>query len=158
MDNTELCTPFAESVKKIMAQMTCIDIILDGGFYKENDDIASNGVSSLITFSGAIKGRLLIDMEPSVAIAVAQNITGIAYATPKDNMVLASISELNNTIAGDGITELNNKYSLKLRLAPPIVFTGKDTVICIPKITSVSLNCGTEYGKFKFNIAFERSL
>lgn len=151
----EYYSPFINSVKEIMKQMGNIDINVNDTVYSENDEIVSLGVTSIVSCVGKIKGRLLIDMEQSLAITIAQNVTGMLYDKAKEYMVLATISELNNTIAGDGITNLNNKYSLGLRLAPPIVFAGKDSVISIPKITSVSTNCTTRYGKLKVNVAFE---
>lgn len=156
--SAHLYVPFVNSTKDMLKQMADIDIAVSGTFQDEEDSIASYGVSSIISFAGKVKGRFLLDMEPGVALTIAQNITGVYYNSPKDNMVLASISELNNTIAGDGITNLNNTYSLSLRLAPPVVFTGKDTVISIPKIPSASLHCTTRYGKLRINVAFERSL
>ena len=78
------------------------------------------------------------------------------FTSVKDNLVLATISEMNNIISGDGLTILNNSYNLGLRLAPPIVFTGKGTVICIPKIHPNSIDfMSPKYGKLKLNIAFE---
>jgi chemotaxis protein CheX len=156
--DTRLYDPFENSVKDIFMQMAGIEISLQDGFYPEIDEITSYGVSSIISFVGKIKGRLLLDMEKSLALAIAKNITGTEYTSTNEYMVLASISELNNIISGDGITQLNNLYSLSLRLAPPIVFSGKDAVICIPKISSVSLNCMTPFGNLKVNAAFERSL
>ena len=153
-----LYTPFVHSVQSIMDQMANIRVEFEGEQFTENDEIISFGVSSIITFAGKVKGRLLIDMEKSLALAIAENITGTKYTSANEYMVLASISELNNIIAGDSVTQLNNQNGLGLRLAPPIVFTGKDTLICIPRISSISLNCMTKYGKMKVNAAFERSL
>lgn len=153
-----LYSPFLKSIRGIMPQMSNISLEPAGGFYTENDDIESYGVSSIITFAGKIKGRLLIDMENGLALAIAENLTGTRYDNVRTFMVLASISEINNIISGDAITVLNNQYSLGLRLAPPIVFTGKDAMISIPKIPSVSLNCITEFGKLKLNVAFEGRL
>lgn len=154
----QLYLPFIESVKSILMQMTNIELEPDGECIAEDDEVVSYGVSSIISYSGKLKGRLLLDMEKELALKIAENITGNIYTSTNEYMVLASISELNNIIAGDGITKLNNEYSYGLRLAPPIVFSGRDTVICIPKISSVSLNCKTPYGKMKVNAAFERSL
>jgi chemotaxis protein CheX len=153
-----LYEPFMESIQSILMQMANVQLERDGEYISENDEIISYGVSSIIAYSGKLKGRLLLDLDKELALKIAENITGIKYASTHEYMVLASISELNNIVAGDGITKLNNRYSYGLRLAPPIVFTGKDTIICIPKISSVSLNCKTIFGKIKINAAFERSL
>lgn len=154
----EMYSPFVNSVKQIMMQMANIEVQIGNAFYDESDEIVSYGISTIVSCIGKVKGRILLDMDQGLATTVTQNITGLFYNTAKNNMVLAAVSELNNTIAGDGVTSLNNKYSLGLRLAPPIVFTGKDTVIALPKLSSVSMDCLTKYGKMKINIAFERSI
>lgn len=154
----QLYQPFMQSVQSILMEMANINMDFDGEYYAESDEITSYGVSSIISYSGKLKGRLLIDLEKTLALKIAENITGTTYTSTNEYMVLASISELNNIIAGDGITKLNNSFNYGLRLAPPIVFSGKETVICIPKISSVSVNCITPFGKMKVNAAFERSL
>ena len=154
----QLSNPFMDSVKEILLQMANIDVQVVNAVKSENDSIPSYGVSSIISCVGKIKGRLLLDMEQSLAITLTQNITGMYYASAREYMVLATISEVNNIIAGNAVTIINNLYNLSLRLAPPIVFSGKNTTICIPKISSSSLDCITKYGKLKINVAFERSV
>lgn len=156
--SVQLSNPFINSVKDILMKMAGVEVSVIGTVNSGNESIVSYGVTSIISCSGKIKGRLLIDMEQSLALAIAQNITGIYYDAARDYMVLATISEVNNIIAGDAITVINNQLSLGLRLAPPIVLTGKDVVISIPKISSTSLDCVTRYGKLKVNVAFERSI
>ena len=153
----QLYEPFISSVKKIFKDMANMDVVFKGAFGSESDEIASYGVTSVITYTGKIKGSFLINLEPGLALAVAQNVNGIYYDSVKDSMVLATISEMNNIIAGNAISTLNNMYSLGLWLAPPYVFTGRDAIICIPKIPSASIDCQTIYGKLKVNVAFERS-
>lgn len=153
--DAQIFNPFVKSVSDVMKQMAGLDVNSSGDFYAENEEIVSYGVSSIITFSGKIKGRLLLDMEKQLALKIAQNVNGTSFNSVKEFMVLATISELNNIIAGDGITALNNLYSLGLRLAPPIVFAGNNTVICIPKISPQSVNFNTEFGNLKLDLAFE---
>ncbi|MCX7711996.1 MAG: chemotaxis protein CheX [Clostridia bacterium] len=153
-----LYSPFINSIKAMLNQMASIEVEPAGAFYSESDDIISYGVTSIISFAGNIKGRLLLDMEEGLAMKIAENINMQSFSNVRDYMVLASISELNNIVSGDAITALNNSHSLGLRLAPPIVFAGKGAAICIPKISSVSLDCTTKHGKLKLNVAFERGL
>ena len=150
-----LSKPFVNSVVEMFSQMADIDVVIDGDIFSDTNEIVSYGVTSIITFVGTIKGRLLLDMEPSLAITFTQKITDDTYDSSRDPMVLAMISELNNVIAGDANTIINNEYKLGLRLAPPVVFVGKDTVITIPKLSSKSVNYTTAFGKLKVNIAFE---
>ncbi len=155
MLNTKLTQPYVESALNILKDMADIDIEVSGYFYPEPDDLISYGVTSIITFMGNIRGRLVLDMDPELALQIAGNINSESYRDTKDIQVLTSISELNNIVAGHANTDLNNQFKLGLRLAPPIVFTGKKPIICIPKITSESIDCYTKFGRLKINVAFE---
>jgi len=154
----DLNNPFFSSAKAILWRMGNVELLSDGLFYPEGDAIASKGVTSIISFDGKVKGRLLLDMEPDTAIFLTRNITGKYLTNEKNYTVLSAASEINNIIAGDGITYLNNTHSLGLRLSPPIVFAGKDALVCLDKIPGKSVSCKTMYGDLKIIVAIERSL
>ncbi len=151
----ELYQPFLKLARETVQSMANLKLDVVGAVNSESEEIVSMGVTSIITCTGKMKGRCMLDFEPELALALAQNITGTAYTNVKDPMVLATVSELNNIISGGAISSLNNAYGLNLWLAPPIVFSGKNCIICIPKLASASINCTTLYGKLKINIAFE---
>ncbi|AGX43029.1 chemotaxis protein CheX [Clostridium saccharobutylicum] len=153
--NTSFVTAFTDNIITTFIKMADIKLTSDGEAYKDNSDITSFGITSIISFAGKGKGRLLLDIETNLAMKIAKNIMGEDYDNPRDDMLLATIGELNNTITGAAITDINNSFSVSLRLSPPIVFTGKDVVIAIPKINSISRIYTTEYGNLKMNIAFE---
>jgi chemotaxis protein CheX len=154
----ELTAPFLHSTQNMIQQMAGIIVTPEGDFYEEKNDLVSLGVASLVSFGGKMKGRLLLDMEPSLALAFANVINGENYTSDREFMVLMSIAELNNIVAGDANTLINNQFHLNLRLAPPVVFAGKGTIIRIPKIASQSIGCMTPHGRLKVNIAFEGSI
>lgn len=154
----KLYNPFEGSIKTMLSQMAGIEVESGSDFYKENEDIISNGVTSIISFTGKIKGRLLLDFDEELALSIAQNINAQQFTSTRDYLVLASVSELNNIVSGDAITALNNSHEFGLRLAPPIVFAGKGAAVTIPKISSVSMDCTTKHGKLKLNVAFEKGV
>lgn len=151
----ELYKPFMDSTLGIIHQMTGVEITGMDELKTEAQEIASMGVSSIINFAGKRRGRLFIDMEPSLALKLANTLLGEQYIDTRDYMVLATVSEINNIISGDAITFLNNQYSLSLRLTPPIVFSGRDALISIPKIESFSTWGTSDYGSLRINIAWE---
>ncbi|AVK48193.1 hypothetical protein AXY43_09215 [Clostridium sp. MF28] len=153
--NTSFIKAFTDNIGATFMQMADIKLIANGEAYKENSDITSFGITSIISFAGTCKGRLLLDMESSLALQITKNIIGEEFKNPRDDMVLASIGELNNIISGSAVTAINNTFKTSLRLSPPIVFIGKDVVISIPKIESISKTYITEYGEIKINIAVE---
>lgn len=154
----ELFNPFLDSARIILKKMANAEITSDASFYDEEREFKSTGVSSVISFNGKLKGRMLLDMDHETALRFVKSITGKQFDTTKELVVLSAISEMNNIIAGDGITNLNNKYSLDLRLSPPFVFTGRNALVCLDKIPSSSIVCSTQHGDIKINVAFEGSL
>ncbi|SDY22578.1 chemotaxis protein CheX [Tindallia californiensis] len=155
MDN-RLLDPFLKSTKDMLLQMASVSLKEHDDFKEQATDIKSYGVTTLVTFVGKVKGRLLIDMEVNVASKIVKEVLGETLQDPKDSTYMGMVSELNNIIGGDAITYLNNEMALGLRLASPAVFTGKDVIISIPKIQSSTVECMTEQGKLRINVAFER--
>lgn len=155
MINQQLTQPYLDSAKEVLQDMAGVKIEPGGYFYPDHTDIVSYGVASIITFMGKIKGRLLLDMDPGLAIQIANSINDEKFTNTKEFMLLTTISEVNNVVAGKANTFLNNTFSLGLRLAPPIVFTGKKPIVCIPKINSESIDCYSKYGRLRINVAFE---
>lgn len=125
----------------------------------EDQEVLSLGTTSVISFSGpGHKGRLLLDFEPKAAIETAKLVTGEMYQSVKEPMVLASISEINNIIAGSATTAINNSYNTGIRLAPPFIFCGSNVIVSMPKVKSLTAEGVTPYGKVRLNIAFEGRL
>ncbi|WP_010243836.1 chemotaxis protein CheX [Acetivibrio cellulolyticus] len=153
-----LSDPFFSSTREIIKQMADIDININEVQEIDNSEIVSYGVASIINFSGKIKGRFMIDLEADLALKIAGNILGEPCTNLKNRIFVAAISELNNVIAGDANTYINNNYSLDLRLATPVVYSGKNIVIVTSKIISTTLLCSTVYGKMKLNVGFQGGL
>lgn len=151
----KLYEPFGISTKDIIKEMSNVAIKGMDSMAEEPGEISSMGISSIITFAGEKKGRLLIDMEPSLALYMANTILGGQYNDIKDQMVLSVVSEINNIVSGNAITFLNNSYSMNLRLAPPVVFAGQDVIITIPKVRSLTAWGNTDHGEIRINIAWE---
>ncbi len=154
--NPALTNPFLESSQSMIDQMASVKVEADGDFQDQSEDIACYGVTALITFAGALKGRLLLDLEPSLAKVIVEKVMGEVYDDMKDPTFMGMIGELSNIIGGDALTHLNNQQPLNLRLASPAVFLGKDMVISIPKINSSTILCKSTHGKLRINVAFEK--
>ena len=143
------------ATEKIINVMTGLKFNFDESSIPGENEIQSYGISSIVNFCGKAKGRMLLDLEHSLALYLSHRITGGNYTTACNTMVLETIAELNNTISGDLVTELNNKYELSLRLSPPIVFSGEHVTIAVPRLTSESLTGSTVHGKILLSIGLE---
>lgn len=152
----QLVMPYINSTLSITRQMTAIELHQDAEPSAHEGMLISYGVTSLLSFSGKMKGRFVIDLSPSLAIEIAKRLLGGDSYTVRDRMVVACVSELGNIISGDANTALNNRFQLGLRLAPPIVFSGKDASISAAHIESVTTPFSSEWGPLKINIGFTK--
>jgi len=153
--NMEICNAFLESTVDILKEMAEIKALPEGDYNFEDNEINIRGVCSLISFDGKFKGRLLIDMEWETALAIVKNTVGIQYELENKMPILSAVAEFNNTIAGDAVTNINNKYGYGLRLSSPAALAGRDVLICLDKIQSCSVVCNTSVGDIKLSMAFE---
>ena len=153
--NIEYLRIYLESTQNVVKQM--MDIIMSPMDEKidEPEGFQSLGVASVITFSGKIKGRLIIDMCPEFAFEATQRVMGEPCNDLGDKMLAALASEMNNTIAGDANTKLNDLFNLGLRLAPPIVATGTNMVVSSNKMDAVTVRYKSEFGESKINVGFQ---
>jgi len=158
MMDSRLVTPYIESTVQIIRQMTGIEVTEISEPMPGSGEILAYGVTSVIAFAGTIKGRLLIDFQPELAVHIIKNLMGEENPVLRDRLMLGCIAEMNNIIAGDANTLLNNEYGLGLRLAPPMVVTGKNMMLASSKVDSVTVLGRTDYGDFKLNIAFQGGL
>ncbi len=154
----KLYNTFVNSAISILKNTAGLSIEKIGSPRETHGQQISLVISSVVSFAGRIKGRCIIDMDTTVALDIAGNIMGAKYDYIKDPMVLSTISELNNIIAGDSITMLNNDLGLGLRLAPPVVFTGRQVIIYSSQVKQVTVDVDTPKGRMRLSIAWEGSL
>lgn len=150
--------PYFSSAKKTIKRIAGIDVEECEDKDLENGEIISYGVGSIINFTGKIKGRFMIDLEADLAFEIASHILGKPCNNLKDRAFINAVSELNNIIATDANDYINSKYSLGLRLATPVAYTGKSIILLTPKVFFSTLLCNTPYGKIKLNIGFQGGL
>lgn len=153
--STVIQESFSTSIRETIQSMCGVEIIPEGNFQNESSEISILGVASMINFSGKRKGRVMLDMEDSLAIKLASSLIGEDYTTTRNTMVLAAVSEINNIFSGSAMTIINNQLGLSLWMAPPVVMTGKNVIVCIPKIDSMSLKFKTPHGILRINVAME---
>lgn len=155
MINEYFIEKFMDSTQDILKLMANITALIEKEPYDDSGDIESLGISTSVSFIGKFKGRILVDYNKDLALKIANDINGENFSELKEKMVMYTLSEIANTIAGDAITKINNDKQASLRLAPPIIFTGEKVIISVPKIPGVSALLKTDYGKIKVNLAIE---
>lgn len=146
-----LFEPFISSTKKVIEEVCGISMRV-GVQKNEVSEFVSFGVASIITFGGEIKGRFIIDIEKNFACKLVGNMLGESI-TAEDENLLPGIQEINNIIAGDANTFINDTFNMELRLAPPMVFMGEDFWITSFEIYGREVMFESEHGLLRVNIS-----
>lgn len=143
---------FEASVNKIFNYMIGVNIDFKG-LDNSDESYGSMGVAVIIGIIGSFKGRIILDMTYDTARSINKKIN---QDDCDEENVLFYVSELANMIAGWGITRLNNEIKgLRLRLAPPSIFSGENVKITNPKMNAKIMAFDSVCGKINLNVAFE---
>lgn len=154
-EDQHLIQPFSDSLSQIFFKMTQLKLEPYGKVEISEHPISSLGISALISFTGKIYGRFMIDVEPTVAWEVARLFNGNEYQSVTEETVMFALSELANIVIGDALTNLNNKHNLLLRPSPPIVFAGDHIRIALPQISSAIFGFTSPVGNLQISVAFK---
>lgn len=148
---------FIASMKKIIDEMTGIQMGVEN-ILETQDEITTPGVVSIVSFSGNFKGRLLLSIEKELMLKIVENILGEKVDSIFHENVFYTIQEINNTIAGDANTAINNEFKSSLRLSPPMSFVGEELTISGHQLKGKEIVFRSEYGRIRAMIGFEGRL
>lgn len=114
-----------------------------------------HGLAIIIGITGTRQGRMILDLSSNMAAEVSAKILDVPTASEED--ILNSIAEFANIIAGNSVSEINNRFKgtdFEIRITPPSVFIGKSLVIINPKMASSTVKAQTEIGELYMNVGF----
>jgi CheY-specific phosphatase CheX len=114
------------------------------------------GVAALISITGDIEGRIILDLDPGTAVRVASKLAG-AELPESDELVRETVFELANQVIGNAVTSLNDQ-GFHFRVHPPVLHTSdhgpkgtEDTealVICFETCSgNVFMNIALRYSR-----------
>lgn len=151
---------FQQAIKETMEMMT--ELSADIGDFEESsqefDSLESPGVVSIVGFIGKLKGRSLLWVPADLALTIAEAIMGERPSSYQEEDVLFAMSEINNVLSGQAITQLNDAFDLSLRLSPPSVFAGDSFTLTTPNLKAYASEGTMENQTFHLNIAIEGGL
>jgi chemotaxis protein CheX len=149
----ELIQPFIGSLDTVLAEMmkspaTIADLTMEEEGYRKK------GLAAVVTFKGQIEGRIVLDMDPEVAVKVASCLAGTDVDT-SEAIVSEAVCELANMVIGNAVTQLNDR-GFQFKVFPPEVLTqeqgekaGQDseaTILCFKTPSgNVHLNIAMHY-------------
>ncbi|MBN2796404.1 MAG: chemotaxis protein CheX [Clostridia bacterium] len=153
--NPVIIDTFIQSTINMFKEMVDLQVTQFGDLLPGEDYLNIIDTYASVSFSGKFRGRFILDVNHLLGLKICSNLMAEEVLTLRNKLNLSGISELTNTISGDAITSINNTYHSGLRLAPPVVATGKNLGVAKIKMESVTIQMNTDSGPFKINIAVE---
>jgi chemotaxis protein CheX len=117
--NMELIQPFINSLDAVLSEtMRCTprvaDVTMEDGNYERT------GVAALVTLSGDLHGRIILDMDAEAASQAAAGLSDIA-GSPTEETTREIVCELTNMVIGNSVTQLNDR-GFKFKVHPPEIY------------------------------------
>jgi chemotaxis protein CheX len=118
----ELIQPFINAADAVLADnLQCPTSI--GNLSMDEEAYRRQGVAALISVSGDIEGRIIVDFDPKTAMRVASRIAGQDLPESQD-LMRETVCELANQVIGNAVTALNDQ-GFHFRVHPPVVHTSE---------------------------------
>jgi chemotaxis protein CheX len=119
----ELIQPFINAADAVLSQglqgSTKVGhLAMDEAGYRRK------GVAGVVSLSGDIEGRIIVDLEPQTAVRVASHYAG-AELPESDELVKETIFELANQVVGNAVSALNDQ-GFHFRVHPPVLVTAEE--------------------------------
>lgn len=119
----ELIQPFINAADAVLAEtLQCstriADLTMDQEIYRRK------GIAALIVIKGEIEGRVILDLDPSVAVKVASFLAGVPV-DESEQIVRETVCELANMVIGNSVTLLNDQ-GFQFKVFPPELHTSQD--------------------------------
>ncbi len=146
----EYINPFVDASYEILTEVLGSEV-KRGELYLKEDSTPILGLGVIIGVTGAVSGRVLIDMNIDTAKSVASQMNG-EKITEFNELAKATISELANLIVGRAVTKLHH-LGFDFHISAPTILTGTNIEITTIQIEAVSVPLMLEEGKIEVNIA-----
>lgn len=151
----ELIQPFINAADAVLASsLRCStridDLAMDEEVYRRR------GVAALITVSGDIEGRMIFDMQPEVALAVACATNGCELSdideSERPQVARETICEMANQVIGNAVTVLND-MGYRFKVNPPSLHEAEEGLHGAEDVEALVMCFSTPVGEFYMNIA-----
>jgi chemotaxis protein CheX len=148
----DLIQPFIGSLDTVLAEMMnapakIVDLTMEEGGYRRK------GLAAVVTFKGQIEGRIILDVEPRVAIQVATYLAG-SEVDAAESIVRETVSELANMVIGNAVTQLNDR-GFQFKVFPPSLLTEEQCDAAGQESEATILCFETPCGNVHLNIAMQ---
>lgn len=141
---------FIAALKQNLKEMAGLDCQIEA-FLSSETKANSLGIAVIIGVTGGKQGRVVFDLAPSTADALAARI--YKRDDLSEDQVFNAITEFVNINCGHCNSSINNCYpGADLRLTPPSVAIGDKMMLAKPIKDSYSINVSSEIGSIQINM------
>jgi chemotaxis protein CheX len=117
----ELIQPFINAADAVLSQ-GLQGTTKVGNLAMEEAAYRRKGVAGMVSLTGDIEGRIVLDLEPQTAVRVASHYAG-GEVPESDGLIKETIFELANQVVGNAISSLNDQ-GFHFRVHPPVLLTS----------------------------------
>jgi len=146
----ELIQPFINSADAVLSQglQSATKI---GHLSMEEQGYRRKGVAGMVSLSGDIEGRIIVDLEPQTAVRVASHYAG-AELPESDELIKETIFELANQVVGNAVCALNDQ-GFHFRVHPPLLVTSEEGDKSSEDVEALMICFETSLGNVFMNVA-----
>jgi len=148
----DFINPFLSSINNVLTEVVPSIQIHRGPLSKQKNPLTTKGCASLISITGQIEGRVVLDMDKATAIKISNAF--IDEELDNFDVVSSTINELANMICGGAITILANS-GRKVDISAPTMFLGVNMEIYDSNAVgdAIVVPVETNYGNLYVNVA-----
>ncbi len=150
----ELIQPFINAADAVLSQglqgTTRVDNLT-----MEEHAYRRKGVAGMITLTGDIEGRIVLDLEPQTAVRVASHYAG-AELPESDALIKETIFELANQVVGNAVSALNDQ-GFHFRVHPPLLLTSDEGDKSSEDVEALMICFQTPMGNVFMNVALHHN-
>jgi chemotaxis protein CheX len=146
----EYINPFVEAAFSVLQEVLGVEL-QRGELFLKSFSQPVLGVTAIVGLTGDVQGRVLFDMSPKTATAIASTMNGEEIAQMTD-LAKATISELANMITAQAVTKLHD-LGFRFELTPPTLITGEKMEISDNDTEALIVPVDMPHGKMEINVA-----
>src|SRR6267143_5106361 len=146
----ELIQPFINAADAVLAE-TLQSPTKIGDLTMEQETYRRKGLAALILIKGEIEGRVILDLDPAVAVKVAGYLAG-AEVQESEQIVSETVCEVANMVIGNSITLLNDQ-GFRFKVFPPEIHMDETGLAGSADTEALVICIETPCGNVYVNIA-----
>ena len=146
----EYINPFVEAAFSVLQQVLGVPL-QRGELFLKSFSQPILGVTVIVGLAGDVQGRVLFDMAPKTATAIASAMNDEEITTMTD-LAKATVSELANMITAQAVTKLH-ELGFRFELTPPTLITGEKMEISDNDTEALIVPVDMPQGKMEINVA-----